>query len=266
MPPEDAPTAQDAPKDEPLKKFELRGSQLTAQFDAKSWELDAGVALLSATLVPAESGSHRMMGRVTLPDGSQQEFVAEPLPPAAIAPEAADPPAEEGESPESNADAEDTAGDERASADVDRAASFAVNYPLGAFGVSEPPAQPEWIVFRQATVWTCGPAGVLERADVLVHRGRIERVSAQLDDVPEGTWVVDCAGRHLTPGIIDCHSHMATDGGVNEGTQAITAEVRIGDFIDATDVSIYRQLAGGVTVGEHLARFGQSDRRPEPGD
>jgi len=41
---------------------------------------------------------------------------------------------------------------------------------------------------------------------------------------------------------------MATDGGVNESGQAITAEVRIGDFIDARDIAIYRQLAGGVTT------------------
>ncbi|MBW3599759.1 MAG: amidohydrolase, partial [Planctomycetes bacterium] len=32
----------------------------------------------------------------------------------------------------------------------------------------------------------------------------------------------------------------------------ITAEVRIGDFIDATDISIYRQLAGGVTAANIL--------------
>ncbi|MEZ6106630.1 MAG: hypothetical protein R3B96_11050 [Pirellulaceae bacterium] len=36
--------------------------------------------------------------------------------------------------------------------------------------------------------------------------------------------------------------------GVNESGQAITAEVRIGDFIDADDITIYRQLAGGVTT------------------
>ncbi|MGV2340591.1 MAG UNVERIFIED_CONTAM: hypothetical protein LVR18_43600 [Planctomycetaceae bacterium] len=57
---------------------------------------------------------------------------------------------------------------------------------------------------------------------------------------------------HITPGIIDCHSHMATDGGVNEATQSITCEVRVGDFVDATDVTIYRQLAGGVTAANIL--------------
>jgi N-acetylglucosamine-6-phosphate deacetylase len=49
---------------------------------------------------------------------------------------------------------------------------------------------------------------------------------------------------------------MATDSGVNEGTQAITAEC-IGDFIDANDITIYRQLAGGVT-SIPSCRLGQS--------
>ena len=45
---------------------------------------------------------------------------------------------------------------------------------------------------------------------------------------------------------------MATDGGINEGTQAITAEVRIADFVDADDITIYRQVAGGVTAANVL--------------
>jgi N-acetylglucosamine-6-phosphate deacetylase len=45
---------------------------------------------------------------------------------------------------------------------------------------------------------------------------------------------------------------MGTDGGVNESGQAVTAEVRIGDFIDNSDINIYRQLAGGVTTSNIL--------------
>ena len=63
---------------------------------------------------------------------------------------------------------------------------------------------------------------------------------------------MDLQGRHLSPGIIDCHSHMATDGGINESAQAITSEVRIGDFINCDDIDIYRQLAGGVTAANIL--------------
>ncbi len=130
-------------------------------------------------------------------------------------------------------------------------ALYAVNYPLGDFGRAEPPKQPRAIALKNATLWTCGPAGVIEGGTLIVREGKI--VAAGKDvAVPEGAEVVDASGRHITPGIIDCHSHMATDGGINEGTQAITAEVRIGDFLDAEDITIYRQLAGGVTSANVL--------------
>jgi N-acetylglucosamine-6-phosphate deacetylase len=106
-------------------------------------------------------------------------------------------------------------------------------------------------MFRGATVWTSGPAGTLENADVLIRDGKIEQVGVGLA-IPEGCDVVDVTGKHISPGLIDCHSHMATDGGVNESGQTITAEVRIADFIDNSDISIYRQLAGGLTTANIL--------------
>jgi N-acetylglucosamine-6-phosphate deacetylase len=126
-----------------------------------------------------------------------------------------------------------------------------VNYPLGAFGRESAPEQPQAVLFQNATVWTCGEAGVLENASVLIGGGKILAVGRELE-IPRGAVVIDAQGRHIAPGIIDCHSHMATDGGINEATQAITSEVRIGDFIDATDINIYRQLAGGVTSANIL--------------
>jgi N-acetylglucosamine-6-phosphate deacetylase len=86
---------------------------------------------------------------------------------------------------------------------------------------------------------------------LLVGDGKIAAAGRDVK-VPDGAVVIDATGRHISPGIIDCHSHMATDGGVNESAQAITAEVRIGDFIDAEDINIYRQLAGGVTSANVL--------------
>jgi N-acetylglucosamine-6-phosphate deacetylase len=59
-------------------------------------------------------------------------------------------------------------------------------------------------------------------------------------------------GAHVTPGIIDCHSHTAISKGVNESSHAVTAEVRIADVIDATDIDLYRQLGGGVTAANIL--------------
>jgi imidazolonepropionase-like amidohydrolase len=126
-----------------------------------------------------------------------------------------------------------------------------VNYPLGDYGRGSPPEQPPVLAVTNATLWTCGPEGIVEGATLVVREGKIVAVGKDVE-VPEGATVIDAQGKHVTPGIIDCHSHMATDGGVNESAQAITAEVRIGDFIDANDITVYRQLAGGVTAANVL--------------
>ena len=64
--------------------------------------------------------------------------------------------------------------------------------------------------------------------------------------------IIDIKGKHLTPGLIDCHSHSAISRGVNEGTHSVTVEVRIGDSVDPTDISLYRQLGGGLTTANLL--------------
>jgi imidazolonepropionase-like amidohydrolase len=114
-----------------------------------------------------------------------------------------------------------------------------------------PVAAPSAVVVRGATVWTQGPAGILEGADVVVVNGRITAVGKGLA-APSGAIEVDGRGKHVTPGIIDAHSHSAIDGDVNEGTHNVTAEVRIHDVIDPFDVAIYRELAGGTTTANVL--------------
>jgi imidazolonepropionase-like amidohydrolase len=127
-----------------------------------------------------------------------------------------------------------------------------VTYPNSAYGVSRWPAKGT-VLFRNATVWTNEKEGILRGADVLIRDGRIEKVGTGLDVTGmQGVEVVDAAGKHLTAGIIDEHSHIAVSGPVNECTQAVTAEVRIGDAVDCDDVNIYRQLAGGVTSSHVL--------------
>jgi N-acetylglucosamine-6-phosphate deacetylase len=113
------------------------------------------------------------------------------------------------------------------------------------------PDQPAHVLVRNATVWTCGPQGILEGADVLVERGKIVRVGKGLS-APGDALVIDAQGKHVTPGLIDCHSHTAITGGVNEGTHNITAEVRVQDVVDPRDGNLYRQLAGGLTAANLL--------------
>ncbi len=118
-------------------------------------------------------------------------------------------------------------------------------------GNSEPwrmaiPAQ-QTVLVRNATIWTAGPQGTLEGADLLVQGGRIVSVGRNLA-APRGAIVYDATGKHVAPGIIDEHSHAAVLGNVNECTNNVTCEVRIQDVINSESPNIYRQLAGGVTA------------------
>lgn len=114
-----------------------------------------------------------------------------------------------------------------------------------------PPEVPRATLIRDAVVWTQGPQGRLERANVLIEDGRVLALGAGIE-APKGARVVEAGGRHLTPGIIDCHSHSFGVGPVNESTHNCTAEVRCADVINPDTIQIYRQLAGGVTAAQQL--------------
>ena len=131
------------------------------------------------------------------------------------------------------------------------ALTLALVTPAIAYRVEHPAEQPDAVLIRNATVWTQGPEGVLEGADVLVRNGKIAKIGMQLS-APADAVEIDAAGKHMTPGLIDCHNHTMIRGGVNEGSNNVTAEVRIADVIDPEDIAIYRQLAGGLTTAHLL--------------
>jgi N-acetylglucosamine-6-phosphate deacetylase len=126
--------------------------------------------------------------------------------------------------------------------------------PVGPYATDGLPPQGT-VLLRHATVWTCADAGVINDGVVLLSEGKIAFVGSapQWDDFAARARLkapareIDLAGRHVTPGIVDCHSHTGISKGVNEAGQAVTAEVRIGDVTDPDSISWYRQLGGGVT-------------------
>jgi imidazolonepropionase-like amidohydrolase len=134
---------------------------------------------------------------------------------------------------------------------LDKPLDFPETYPAGSFGRVAPPEQPHSVLIQGATIWTSGPQGTLQNADLLVTDGKIAAVGNGVK-APAGATVVDGKGVHVTPGIVEFNSHTAISKGVNEGSHAITCEVRIGDVIDATDIALYRELAGGVTTANVL--------------
>jgi len=125
-----------------------------------------------------------------------------------------------------------------------------VIYPFVPFGWEEGKApKQEDILIKNATVWTSEKEGILQNADVLLRNGKIAAIGKSLS--AGGARVIDGTGKHVTPGIIDEHSHIAA-ASINEGGQSVTSEVRIADNLNPDDVNIYRQLSGGVTTSHIL--------------
>jgi len=118
--------------------------------------------------------------------------------------------------------------------------------PMMEYGRSAPPEQPAAVLVRNATVWTQGAQGRLENADLLVRAGKVVQVGKNLS-APSGAVVVDATGKHLTPGLIDPHTHAGVSS-VNESGFAIVPEVQMGDVLTHNNIWMYRQLAGGLTT------------------
>ena len=114
------------------------------------------------------------------------------------------------------------------------------------------------ILFKNATLWTNEEIGIVNSADIVISNGKIVAIGKNLDttQIPNfenlNIEIADASGKHITSGIIDEHSHIAISKGVNESSQAVTAEVSIADVINPDDHNIYRQIAGGVTCSQLL--------------
>ena len=119
------------------------------------------------------------------------------------------------------------------------AAALAVLTPLCA----------ETIVIRNATIMTVTHGTV--KGSIVVKDGKIAEVGEKVME-PGGAKIIDAGGQYVIPGIIDCHSHIAADGGINEGSVSVSSMANIKDVINPEDISIYRALAGGVTTANIL--------------
>jgi imidazolonepropionase-like amidohydrolase len=118
------------------------------------------------------------------------------------------------------------------------------------------PSQP--VLITNATVLTA-TGDRIERGAVLMRDGKIAAVGASLQ-APAGTAVVDGAGKWVTPGIIDAHSHLGVypspgveahqDG--NEMTDPDTAQVWAEHSVWPQDPQFPMALAGGVTTQQIL--------------
>jgi imidazolonepropionase-like amidohydrolase len=105
-------------------------------------------------------------------------------------------------------------------------------------------------LIKNATILTV-THGRIEHGSILIRDGKIVAVGADVE-APAGAKVIDATGLYVMPGIIDCHTHIAVDGDVNEGSTSVSSMVNIKDVLNPYDVNIYRELAGGVVIGNVL--------------
>ena len=117
-------------------------------------------------------------------------------------------------------------------------------------------------VIRNATILTAaGP--VIQNGSILLQGGKVAAVGASVT-APADALTVDAAGKWVTPGIIDTHSHLgvypapaiaATQDG-NEMTSPNTAEVWAEHAVWPQDPQFELALAGGVTAMQILPGSG----------
>jgi imidazolonepropionase-like amidohydrolase len=115
---------------------------------------------------------------------------------------------------------------------------------------ANPPDAAPVILIQNATIMTVSH-GIIEHGSILIKDGKIAEVGKSVK-APKDAQVIDAQGEYVIPGIIDCHSHIAIDGNVNEGSISVSSMVNIADVLNPDDIDIYRDLAGGVTVANVL--------------
>jgi len=115
---------------------------------------------------------------------------------------------------------------------------------------ADPPDAPAVLLIQNATILTVSH-GTIEHGSILIKDGKIAEVGTSIK-APNGAQIVDANGQFVMPGIIDCHSHIAVDGSVNEGSISVSSIANIADVLNPEDIDIYRDLAGGVTTANVL--------------
>src|SRR5579863_9558417 len=107
-------------------------------------------------------------------------------------------------------------------------ASFAAVLVLAPFVLAAPaPEASPVILIQNATILTVSH-GTIEHGSILIKDGKIAEVGPSVK-APKDATVIDAAGQFVMPGIIDCHSHIAIEGGINEGSISVSSIANIAE-------------------------------------
>jgi imidazolonepropionase-like amidohydrolase len=115
---------------------------------------------------------------------------------------------------------------------------------------AQAPSPSRATAIRGGTVLTI-TRGTIVNGVVVMRNGRIEAIGGPGTAIPADAEVIDATGKFVSPGIIDAHSHIAADS-INEGGTTVSSMTGIEDVLNPTDIDIFRDLAGGLTVANVL--------------
>ncbi|MBL8998638.1 MAG: amidohydrolase [Gemmatimonadales bacterium] len=140
--------------------------------------------------------------------------------------------------------------------------------PLVAGATSKPLADPfastyapfpsRTTLIRNVNIFTAaGP--LIRNGAVLMQNGKVAAIGASVT-APADAIVIDGAGKYVTPGLIDTHSHLgvypapgtAAHNDGNEATAPVTAHVWAEHSVWPQDPQFPRNLAGGTTTVQVL--------------
>lgn len=77
------------------------------------------------------------------------------------------------------------------------------------------PAEQPPLVLKGGALFDSAARSFRAPADILCREGRIAQVAPSIDP-PLGASVIDCSGRYVLPGLIDCHVHITASGDPSE--------------------------------------------------
>jgi imidazolonepropionase-like amidohydrolase len=91
--------------------------------------------------------------------------------------------------------------------------------------------------------------GIINNGIILISNEKIEALGqASSIHIPEGHTVIDASDRWVTPGIVEAHTHIGTEGGFNDMVTPINPELKMADSVNPEDIGVEKGITGGVTT------------------
>ncbi len=109
------------------------------------------------------------------------------------------------------------------------------------------PAQDKATAYKNARLLPGGQPPI-ENGVLVVGGGKVLAIGGADTAIPAGAAVVDCAGKTITPGLVDASFRASNSADMNENGDEVTPHLRVLDTLDPDHRSFARARAAGVTA------------------